>query len=99
MQDNARPHIARVAMDFLDAEGIDVMPWPARSPDLNPIEHAWDMLGRRIAARHPPPNTVQALRDALVEEWRNIPQDSLRQLILPRRCQECIQARGGHTSY
>lgn len=101
VQDNARPHIARVAMDFLEAEGIDVMPWPARSPDLNPIEHAWDMLGRRIAARHPPPNTVQALRDALVEEWPNIPQHSLRQLILsmPRRCQECIQARGGHTSY
>ena len=77
------------------------MPWPARSPDLNPIEHAWDMLGRRVAGRQQAPDTVQTLTDALVEEWRNIPQDSIRQLILsmPRRCQECIQAHGGHTSY
>ncbi|GFU12905.1 uncharacterized protein TNCV_3574331 [Trichonephila clavipes] len=31
------------------------MDWPARSPDLNPIEHVWDFLGRRLAARTLPP--------------------------------------------
>ena len=41
MQDNARAHTARMYMTFLDDEGITVMNWPARSPDLNPIEHAF----------------------------------------------------------
>uniref|UniRef100_A0A673ZBN2 Tc1-like transposase DDE domain-containing protein n=1 Tax=Salmo trutta TaxID=8032 RepID=A0A673ZBN2_SALTR len=38
MQDNARPHVAGVCQQFLQEEGIDAMDWPARSPDLNPIE-------------------------------------------------------------
>ena len=46
MQDNARAHTARVSMTFLDDEGVPVMNWPARTPDLNPIEHAWDMLSK-----------------------------------------------------
>ena len=40
MDDNARPHRARVVEDYLQQETIVRMDWPARSPDLNPIEHA-----------------------------------------------------------
>ena len=46
MDDNARPHRARVVNQYLEQEGIERMNWPARSPDLNPIEHAKDMLQR-----------------------------------------------------
>ncbi|GFW23126.1 DDE_3 domain-containing protein [Trichonephila clavipes] len=58
------------------------MNWPAYSPDLNPIEHVWDMLGRRIAARQPPPTCLPELRRALFDEWCNIPQDQIDNLIL-----------------
>ncbi|GFW27494.1 glutamate receptor ionotropic, kainate 1 [Trichonephila clavipes] len=64
------------------------MDWPAYSPDLNPIEHVWDMLGRRIAARQPPPACLPELRRALLDEWCNVPQDQIDNLILSmtRRC-------------
>ncbi|KAL0156884.1 hypothetical protein M9458_048130, partial [Cirrhinus mrigala] len=52
---------------FLQDEGIDAMDWPARSPDLNPIEHIWDIMSRSIHQRHVAPQAVQELADALVQ--------------------------------
>lgn len=101
MDDNARPHRAHVVDDFLETEDIARMVWPARSPDLNPIEHVWDALGRRVASREHPPTTHQALRVALQEEWALLPQHEIDDIIrsMPRRCEACIAARGGHTQY
>ncbi|GFS90203.1 DDE_3 domain-containing protein [Trichonephila clavipes] len=45
-QDNARPHTARIAQDFL--RHFQTLPWPARSPDLSPVEHVWDQLKRQM---------------------------------------------------
>ncbi|GFT66809.1 transposable element Tcb1 transposase [Trichonephila clavipes] len=53
MDDNARPHRAKIVDECLQSEDITRMDWLAYSPDLNPIEHVWDMLGRRIVARQP----------------------------------------------
>ncbi|GFX30621.1 HTH_Tnp_Tc3_2 domain-containing protein [Trichonephila clavipes] len=80
---------------------ITRMDWPAYSPDLNPIEHVWDMLGRRIAAHQPLPTCLPELRRALLDEWCNIPQDQIDNLILsmPRRCKACIASSGRHTPY
>ncbi|KAL0158892.1 hypothetical protein M9458_046968, partial [Cirrhinus mrigala] len=93
MQDNARPHVTGVCQQFLQDEGIDAMDWPARSPDLNPIEHIWDIMSRSIHQRHVAPQTVQELADALVQETIHLIRS------MPRRCREVIQALGGHTHY
>ncbi|GFV34607.1 transposable element Tcb2 transposase [Trichonephila clavipes] len=45
-QDNARPHTARVSQDYL--RSVSTLPWPTRSPNLSPIEHIWDLFGRRV---------------------------------------------------
>ena len=54
MDDNARPHRSREVTAYLQSEAVTFVPWPAMSPDLNPIEHIWDWLGHRIQAREPP---------------------------------------------
>lgn len=101
MHDNARPHTARVVTEYLDEVGIRRLHWPACSPDLNPIEHLWDQLQRRIRGRPAMPETLQELRLALQEEFEGIPQMCLTDLInsMPRRLNAVIQARGGHTRY
>ena len=100
-QDNATPHTAVVTRNFLNNNNVNVLPWPARSPDLSPIEHLWDHLGRRVQQRQHPPQTRNALAQALQEEWRRIPYHVIRRLVhsARRRVAACIAARGGHTRY
>ena len=50
MHDNARPHVARICRQFLNRNNINVLPWPALSPDMNPIDHIWDYLDRKVRA-------------------------------------------------
>ncbi|GFV92279.1 transposable element Tcb2 transposase [Trichonephila clavipes] len=66
MDDNARPHL-----ELLESEDITRMDWAAYSPDLNPIEHVWDALGRHIAARLHHPENTQQLKQMLIEEWHS----------------------------
>ncbi|CDR00921.1 unnamed protein product, partial [Oncorhynchus mykiss] len=49
--DNATSHTAHSVCDFLQDRNVSVLPWPAKSSDLNPIEHIWDLLDRRVRAR------------------------------------------------
>jgi hypothetical protein len=48
------------------------MKWPAVSPDLNPIEYVWDRLDRSVHGNPVPPQTLQDLKQALIEEWNLI---------------------------
>ncbi|GFX26358.1 transposable element Tcb2 transposase [Trichonephila clavipes] len=101
MDDNARPHHANIVDECLQSEDINRMDCLVYSPDLNPIEHVWDMLGRRIAARQFPSTCLPELRKALLDEWCNIPQDQIDNLILsmPRHCKAYIASSRRHTPY
>ena len=97
-QDNARPHTAHMCQHAL--QGIQMLPWPPYSPDLSPIEHVWDVIGRRLQTL-PLPRSEDELWQMVEREWRAIPQDTIRTLIdsMPRRVSSCIAVRGGPTSY
>ena len=97
MDDNARAHRARITNRYLEQAAIVRLDWPARSPDLNPIEHAWICC----RSRQVQPATVRGLREVLIEEWAQLPQHKLRRLIgsMRRRCQAVINAHGHHTRY
>ncbi|GFU47403.1 transposable element Tcb2 transposase [Trichonephila clavipes] len=101
MDDNAPCHRTVAAEQLLESEDIERMDWPARSPDLNPIEHVWDFLGRRLAARTLPPVTIRELRLALQDEWAAMPQQLIDTLILSmgRRCETYLAVRGDHIPY
>lgn len=100
-QDNARPHVARVARDFLQQQNVEVLPWPAVSPDMSPIEHLWDEMERRLRHLPHPPVTLPEVGQSLINIWNTIPQAFLNNLVssMRRRCTACIDARGGHTRY
>ena len=59
--DNATCHTVHSVCDFLQDRNVSVLPWPAKSWDLNPIEHIWDLLDRRVTARAIPPRNVWEL--------------------------------------
>ena len=95
MHDNARPQVARICRQFLNRNNVNALPWPAVSPDMNPIEHIWDYLGRKIQAR----GNVHNLRDlenALIQEWNNIPNVVIKRYVRSPCCLH-QQSRWSHS--
>ena len=78
-----------------------MLPWPALSPNLLPVEHLWDQLDEMVRKRQQQPQTLDQLRAALMEEWQRIPQVSINRLIasMQRRCVAVINNRGAFTRY
>ncbi|GFW96665.1 transposable element Tcb1 transposase [Trichonephila clavipes] len=60
-QDNARPHVARIVQRFFVNHQIELLPWPARSMDLSPIENMWFMVAQRLTQITPPAATPDQL--------------------------------------
>ena len=99
MQDNAPCHTAKRVKQFLETENIEIMKWPAQSPDLNPIENLWKILGDKVMAKKP--TTVTELWKRLEEEWTKVTPEQCERLVMScgRRCAEVIQNNGLYTSY
>ena len=108
MHDNAPIHTSQESMSFLADHGITPINWPKYSPDLNPIEHLWWHLKKRMYTFYPQYNSYMKSQEewdgfceALKECWRGIPGSLIKRLILsmPRRLAACRHARGWQTKY
>ena len=98
-QDNDPKHTCKKVKEWLDEQEFRTMVWPAQSPDLNPIEHTWGYLKRRLAEY--PPSGMEKLWDRIQVEWEKIPAEECQKLIesMPRRVQAVLKAKGGYTKY
>ena len=97
MDANVRPHRACIVQNYLQQEAIVLLPWPAMSPDMNPVEHLWNYLGRKVNARtYPKVSILQELGTVLVQEWQQYLHHRLRGLIkgMRRRVQELYRIQG-----
>ena len=100
-QDNDPKHTCRKVKEWLEEQEFKTMGWPAQSPDLNPIEHLWGWLKRRLAEYENPPNGILELWERVQVEWDKIPVGECQKLIesMPRRIQAVLRAKGGYTKY
>ncbi|GFT26618.1 transposable element Tc1 transposase [Trichonephila clavipes] len=100
-QDNARLHVAKTVRDFFSAQHMQLLPLPAISPDMLPIEHVWDLVGRRLARDPCPAPSKDELLLRLQAIWNSLPQADIQNLFdsMPRHIAALIVARGGYTKY
>jgi transposase len=108
MQDNAGIHRSKAVAAFHREHHINCIEWPAYSPDLNPIEHLWWVLKRRMYKLYPQYNNFSQAQEewdgfceALKECWRGIPTKLIKRLIMsmPRRLAAVRKARGWQTRH
>ncbi|KAG3108305.1 hypothetical protein PI124_g12577 [Phytophthora idaei] len=80
-QDNASIHRSHLTKDFFEEEDITMLNWPARSPDLNPIENVWSMMARYVYANGRQYDNVASPTGAILETWEAIEQSYLNKLV------------------
>jgi transposase len=99
--DNDPKHKARSVQEWLNEQPFDVLPWPPQSPDLNPIEHLWALLKRRLNQYERPPNGMAELWERVQEQWEKIDKEACLRLIesMPRRIAAVLKAKGRWTDY
>ena len=99
-QDNAPCHVSRRTLEYLREGNIGLFDWPPNSPDLNPIEHIWADLKRRLF-QLPKPKNMLELAAQIEHAWDDTSPALCKALVesMPRRMAAVVAAKGGYTKY
>ena len=100
-QDNATIHVSRAAKQWFTSNGVCLMNWPPRSPDLSPIENVWGWWAKRVCMNNRQFSPVRDLTNCVFNEWKELPHSLLKTLLdsMKKRCIEVLQRSGGVTHY
>lgn len=98
VQDNSPIHTTRPIQNwFAERQDIELIHWPRRSPDLNPIENVWACLKKHMKKNrpNPPPNTADAFWELVENAWDSLAENQLyfERLVgsMPRRFENIIR--------
>jgi len=99
-QDGASIHRSDETKAWLKGNQIETLEWPAKSPDLNPIENLWGIMARRVYEVFQKFESVQDLEECIMEKWFDLSQNTLKLVeSMPRRVGEVIRMHGRPTKY
>jgi transposase len=100
-QDNASIHVSGPTRQWFQQKNIELLEWPAYSPDLNPIENLWGILAREVYKHGRQFATVAELKIKIKDAWEGIQCATLENLVMsmPNRIFSVISKNGGHTKY
>lgn len=99
MQDNDPKHKSRLVKEFLADNEVELLEWPAQSPDMNPIENLWRIIKVKIAEKRP--KNKNELKEEIVRAWAEIPDETCKKLALSfkKRAVELYRAKGNYINY
>jgi hypothetical protein len=102
-QDNDPKHTANLTKQWFVDNNVRVLSWPPQSPDLNPIEHLWDEIDRRLRKLYDHPTSKDDLWRIIQDVWNDLHEDTNVYIKLiesmPERIQDVIKAKGGYTRW
>ena len=100
-QDNASIHVSKYSREWIEAHNVLLLSWPARSPDLNPIENLWAILARIVYKDSRQYADVPSLIFAIKAAWGQIGEETLHKLVgsMQKRCADVIRLHGAKTKY
>lgn len=98
-QDNDPKHTSKVVQDYLREAHIFTLEWPSNSPDLNPIEHIWAIIKRKIGTSHS--KNKRECFQKIEKAWKEIGNEEIGNLVnsMKSRCLAVIASKGGCTKY
>lgn len=94
-QDGHRSHTSKAVYDYLDRKDCSyIADWPARSPDLNPIENLWAWLSRKVA--EDAPQDADELEAAIWRHWNGMTNDFVNNYVhsFKSKCYRVVQRKG-----